>query len=289
MIDRDVTSYTEFPAGQNTAERTVLTLHTIEPVTTSALTLTLPPHVAQPLTVAVRVGMTATALTPIVVERRYAGNTIQFPEVTGQVFEVTLTHIQPLRIADIQVIPRTSVNAVNRTVALRFLAQPGSSYELFAHPDRMIPLQLPESGNLVGEQNILPLKPITLAYNPQYMPADIDNDSVPDTLDNCVTQYNPDQTDIDKNGRGDVCDDYDRDGVINEIDNCINQPNVGQADEDGDGIGDMCDSEESRFTEKNPWIPWVGIGLAGLTILALFALVALGPKPAAPTDTPPQE
>lgn len=33
----------------------------------------------------------------------------------------------------------------------------------------------------------------------------------------------------------------------------------------------MCDSEESRLTERHKWIPWVGIGIAAVTIIYLFA------------------
>lgn len=36
--------------------------------------------------------------------------------------------------------------------------------------------------------------------------ADVDGDGVPDGADNCATDYNPDQSDIDSSGLGDVCD-----------------------------------------------------------------------------------
>ena len=48
--------------------------------------------------------------------------------------------------------------------------------------------------------------------------------------------------------------------VVNSQDNCVNEPNRNQRDTDSDGIGDVCDQEESRITEKYPWIPWLGIG-----------------------------
>lgn len=283
IIDQDLSSYVEFPAGESVANQVVLILYTAEPVTTSALSLSLPPYVAQPLTSAVRAGMAANSLTPVVVERRHSGPLIQFPEVTAQVFEVTLTHIQPLRVSDLAVMPKNTNAISDRTVSLRFLAQPDSRYEIFANPDRDVPITLPESGDLRTSQNVLRIDVANSTSNPRYVPADVDVDGVPDVTDNCTNRFNPDQQDINSNGRGDVCDDFDRDGVVNADDNCINQPNVRQADEDGDGIGDACDTEESRFTEKNPWIPWVGIGLAGLTILALFAVVALGKKSEAPT------
>jgi hypothetical protein len=37
-------------------------------------------------------------------------------------------------------------------------------------------------------------------------PPDQDKDGIPDFRDNCPTQYNPDQADENRNGKGDVCD-----------------------------------------------------------------------------------
>lgn len=36
--------------------------------------------------------------------------------------------------------------------------------------------------------------------------ADLDNDGVPDEVDNCSEVFNPDQADLDGDGLGDVCD-----------------------------------------------------------------------------------
>ena len=102
----------------------------------------------------------------------------------------------------------------------------------------------------------------------------MDEDSVPDFVDNCVSVANQDQEDIDGNRRGDACDDYDRDGFLNSEDNCPNNPNYDQLDTDSDEIGDVCDEEESRFTEQYPWIPWVGMGIAGAVLVVLFVLTA---------------
>jgi gliding motility-associated-like protein len=71
---------------------------------------------------------------------------------------------------------------------------------------------------------------------------DTDGDGVIDTEDNCVDIANGDQSDIDGDGLGDVCDDdIDGDGVLNANDNCPENANPDQTDIDGDGIGNFCD------------------------------------------------
>jgi hypothetical protein len=101
--------------------------------------------------------------------------------------------------------------------------------------------------------------------------SDFDNDIVDDSIDNCPTVYNPDQTDSDGDGIGDACDpdtppvDTDQDGVVDSEDNCPTVANPDQADADGNGVGDACepavldtdqdgvvDSEDNCPTVANP-------------------------------------
>lgn len=83
---------------------------------------------------------------------------------------------------------------------------------------------------------------------------DTDLDGVIDDADNCPEVANADQSDIDEDGLGDVCDDdIDGDGILNEDDNCPEHANPDQADLDMDGIGDWCDVEcTSATTEDTP-------------------------------------
>lgn len=78
---------------------------------------------------------------------------------------------------------------------------------------------------------------------------DKDGDRMAAQLDNCPTATNEDQSDWDRDGKGDACDpcpfdnpdDADGDGTCTADDNCGTIPNPDQADFDGDRRGDVCD------------------------------------------------
>ncbi|MBU0985073.1 MAG: thrombospondin type 3 repeat-containing protein, partial [candidate division Zixibacteria bacterium] len=87
-------------------------------------------------------------------------------------------------------------------------------------------------------------------YLPCPLADDGDCDGVVSAGDNCPDTYNPDQTDTDLDGVGDVCDrcegfddavDADSDAVPDSCDNCPALSNPDQVDGDADGIGDLCD------------------------------------------------
>jgi len=98
----------------------------------------------------------------------------------------------------------------------------------------------------------------------EYPNLDGDGDGVPHGFgyvssfnDNCPEVPNPDQSDIDQDGVGDVCDncisvanedqeDRDQDGVGDFCDVCPDLPNENQEDFDGDGLGDLCDLDDDN-------------------------------------------
>lgn len=74
--------------------------------------------------------------------------------------------------------------------------------------------------------------------------SDPDGDGFFDLEDNCPKIANPDQSDLDADGTGDVCDDSDRDSVADAFDNCPFHSNSNQKDSDRDGIGDVCEDTD---------------------------------------------
>ena len=75
-------------------------------------------------------------------------------------------------------------------------------------------IQVPENSKTTIELQTIPALPTD----------DNDNDGIPDIIDNSPTVSNPDQTDEDGDGVGDVTDDFDHDGVWNPYDICANTP-----------------------------------------------------------------
>ena len=76
---------------------------------------------------------------------------------------------------------------------------------------------------------------------------DTDGDGLPDLQDNCPTEGNADQADLDHDAIGDVCDpDDDNDGIGDAVDNCPTTANHDQLDTDGDALGDACDADDDN-------------------------------------------
>ena len=86
--------------------------------------------------------------------------------------------------------------------------------------------------------------------------SDNDNDGYFDTIDNCPNISNPDQSDTNGDGIGDICSDLDQDGLLDEYDNCPLISNPNQQDSDGDGIGDDCDLVDFYIIELRKRFCW---------------------------------
>ena len=280
LVDNNESSFITFDVPGDRAVQTVIRLQAASPVTASALSVWLADHVALPRTIAVRAVENGTEKV-VVAEREVEGTTIRFPQARAAEWIIELSHIQPLRISELRLIED---KATKSSQVVRFLAERGHAYRIFFNPDRQVAIAAGEAGNLSDNDGVRKISAGKVQENAAFVPADTDNDGIPDTRDNCVSVTNSEQEDVDANGLGDLCQDFDKDGVANFDDNCENDPNANQRDTDGDGKGDACDGEESRLTESYPWIPWLGILFASAVILALFALTVRH-KNSTPTDS----
>jgi hypothetical protein len=95
---------------------------------------------------------------------------------------------------------------------------------------------------------------------------DADCDGIKNIRDNCPLTFNPNQTDTNKNGTGDVCDaalgneskvdahcDIDQDGIFDKDDNCPLVCNPDQKDKNKNAVGDVCDPDLLReWVRINP-------------------------------------
>jgi hypothetical protein len=259
LNDGDYSTSKRFEVSEGGKDTVTLNLKYIKPIRTTNLSLSLADNVAWPTSIAIsyinKNSEKVTALNKIAYNDR-----LSFPEVEANNFYVELYYSQPLVINEINFVD--NMNSKQEKV-LRFLAKPDNNYELYSGVESYVYVVSGEIPNLSDNAGVKKYRDnVTFIDNNIFKLNDIDNDGVTDTKDNCVNQSNPDQKDLDANGRGDVCDDYDKDSIINIRDNCESDPNSNQEDADFDGIGDKCDTEESRFTEKNSWVPWAAVVLA---------------------------
>ncbi len=276
MNDEDVDTYTDFILPENANGNTQIFIMSQKPITSSSITVLLDKNVALPNYVELRALVDGQSRI-VVAKKRMNDHTVSFPKTTSTAWTVSFNFSQPLRISELRLNQDNAT--LNNSMAVRFLAQPQQSYKIYFNPDRYSKVYVGESGNLSGAKDVRVIRNLPSLNNLDYKMSDIDSDGIKDINDNCVSVSNEDQLDVDGNGRGDVCDDFDQDGIVNSKDNCPNNPNVNQRDTDSDKIGDVCDDEESRITEKYGWIPWVGMGLAGIVLLGLFISVAKSIKP----------
>jgi hypothetical protein len=269
LNDKNTRTYADFPLPDNSQGQVQITLTSPTPVTSSALTILLDNNVALPSSVDIR-AVVAGQERAVVAKSKLDQSTIRFPETSSDRWTITFTFGQPLRISELNLIQNNTVKSRVRSV--RFLAQKDHSYRIYFDPDRVVATALKEAGNLASAKDVSEVLNSPSKSNPAYVVADIDGDNIPDVRDNCIYIPNTDQEDVNNNGRGDECDDFDQDGLINAKDNCPDNPNSNQKDSDSDGVGDVCDKEESRITERYPWLPWVGIGFAALVLIILLVL-----------------
>src|SRR3989338_5923128 len=268
MVDGNFQTYTEFLLPAEGPGSAKIMINSQSPITSSSLSALLDNYVALPNTVEIQTFEANAGYKAVLAKTSMLVETVRFPKTSASQWFINFTYSQPLRIAELRFAQENAVQV--KADALRFLAQPNREYQIYFDSDRWVSMTVGESANLTSDQDVLKIGSLFSQRNQFFVRADIDGDNIPDVNDNCVSEANTDQADINANGRGDACDDFDRDGLINSQDNCPDQPNNGQQDTDSDKIGDACDNEESRLTERLPWLPWLGIGFAAIVLIVMF-------------------
>ena len=278
LTDADMNTSYDLPysASENSVE-VEITTGGVE-VESDGIRLDLAAYSATPTHSAVSI-VSATGEKIVRAKEVYSYDGLRFPRESGHTWKVTLWYTQPVRLSAVTVLPQSGGTRVD---GITFLAQPGGEYILFTGSDRAVSVQTSESPQLYGA---VPKQGVVGASvpNPLYIPADTDGDGVVDAQDNCRGISNQGQEDVDANGVGDACDDFDKDGYVNVQDNCPMMTNRDQRDTDGDKIGDVCDEGESRLTEQYTWLPWAGIGLVILVLIAMTTLMFRQSRSQTPT------
>ena len=273
LNDDNLSTYASFQLDSNLSGTGVETESTIElryqnSIVTSELNIVFDQNVQPPSYITIEKKSAYSPDFEYVISKKIFQNPLFFPQTSADTFKITFYHSQPLRIAEISMGEQSS----QVDYFIRFLARPNNSYSVYSLPSGSLPyMDTAYSSTLLGSQvNPIQLQSLTAFINPDYQLPDSDNDGILDDSDNCSHIANPDQLDKDASGRGDACEDFDLDGILNANDNCPDQPNPMQQDEDGDGVGDHCDGVESRWIEKLPFLPWLGIGVGFLIVLFMF-------------------
>lgn len=266
LVDTNRDTYVDYPVSNQGNNETVLNITFDQPTTINGVFLEFSDFSRSPDSIKIHTYINGTEQI-ILNSNKYTSPVIRFPARSVTNIALTISHTQPIRLT--RVGTYEVKNQIIEKKLVRFLAKSGQTYTAYLNADRKITTTTPQAGNLFQETNPLRFSFATTTANPEYIESDSDSDGVPDKIDNCPQIANQDQSDSNKNGVGDVCDDTDFDTIINSIDNCPEHANFNQSDVDGDGIGDVCDDEESRFTEQYPWLPWIAMGGTALIISVL--------------------
>jgi len=169
----------------------------------SSLVIDLAQNVALPVSIEVTAQVDGEAVT-VLAKNKPNSTQVRFPQVTAAEWFVAMEYIQPLRINELRFVQDNIQTDTSNS--LRFLAQPETDYQVYFDPELYVSLETAEAGNLATEQDLLVLDEVPeVVANPAFAFADSDSDTIADQVDNCVSIVNTDQTDINNNGRGDVC------------------------------------------------------------------------------------
>ncbi len=198
---------------------------------------------------------------------------LSFSKIFVTRIEVSFDTPHFLRINEIQLLSQEEVLKKDELI---FFAEEGQPYTLYSHAHFGHQYFSPEVYQPLHVDNKTPLFDMPSSQDNNSFNKDFDGDGLSDAIDLCPKIKDSQNTDIDKNGRGDLCEDPDLDAILSYEDNCPFIHNPQQQDQDLDKVGDKCDTEENRTTENSPYLLW---GIFGFIALILgFLVVKSFPK-----------
>jgi hypothetical protein len=273
LFDNRADTFSNFYLNNNQNNQVGIKVVYAKPLRTSSVVIGLDKNVVLPdyVTISSKIG---SKMVVLVNRYRPTSNLVSFPETEAQEWQLEVGYSQPLRITEIYF--NDSKLAVDKK-GINFIALPDHIYTIYANPENSFnPYSGNETPNIYNSISAIKINNslLELSNNPEFVESDTDGDTVPNSKDNCPNVSNTDQVDINSNKTGDICEDYDKDNTLNYIDNCPDVPNYNQKDTDGDKIGDLCDPDESRLTEKYPFIVWGALLFASLIFIVLLYSVA---------------
>lgn len=267
LVDDDVLTHIDLPI-ENGSKATKLFFSFPSVVFVDKLDIAFAKYSSVPQKISISVATDDTSQKLIADKIDFFGNEVKFPIINGTNWWVTLYHDQPLRIAEMSF---SDSQNTKYEKYLQFLALKNTKYQV-VHTPYDLDLSFLELPDFTAATQYLHLTLPSLVVNSQYVASDKDNDSITDESDNCPNLANLDQLDKNKNLVGDACEDFDLDGWKNASDNCPDITNKNQIDTDKDGKGDACDGFESRWIERQTWLPWVGIGFGFIIVIVMTVL-----------------
>jgi hypothetical protein len=191
---------------------------------------------------------------------------LKFPTIKVKGLQIKMKTPHFLRISEIRIIGQEESQQKNELI---FFAEEGKSYFLYSDAHFGAKDFYPKKSQPLSFDELTPVFDFeSSGKNPDFNP-DFDGDGINDVLDLCPKVVDPDNKDVDGNGRGDVCEDPDLDNIYSNKDNCPFVYNPNQKDSDQDKIGDECDDVEGRLTENMDFLLWVVFGLGALILVWL--------------------
>lgn len=243
LVDGDNKTSFSFDPDQSEEEKIEIEFN--EEVNISGVIIHLDEGVISPQTISIRAKFNNEEWKTLVAQKNYTSY-LEFPDVSVSNLEISFSTPHFLRISELEIASKSLFDGRNKIESveeLTFFAEEGKRYFLFSdahfgqktyNPTKKQPLSVDEA---------TPIFEMPAAENnPDFNP-DFDNDGINDNIDLCPKIVDPENTDIDNNGRGDACEDPDLDNIYSNLDNCPFAYNPDQTDSDFDGTGDVCDQD----------------------------------------------